>query len=148
MPKGEHRKRAHRDEIVTYVCNLTGTSNKSLATLLKTLPPELGGAMEYKTWMVWTEQDPLVQQRYAQAKARQADFLAEEMMEIADETTGLQNNAEIQAARLRVDTRKWIASKLKPKKYGERVDLTTGGEPLKYEISVTFATPKKSEPDE
>lgn len=142
------KKREHREEIINYVCYHTGISNKSLVTLLKNLPKELGGAADYRTWMYWVEKDPTILQRYAQAKARQADFLAEEMMEIADETTGLQNNAEIQAARLRVDTRKWIASKLKPKKYGERVDLTTGGEPLKYEISVTFATPKKSEPDE
>src|SRR3990172_7086066 len=37
------------------------------------------------------------------------------------------NGEHIARSRLRVDTRKWIASKLKPKKYGEKLDIAHSG---------------------
>ena len=43
-----------------------------------------------------------------------ADHYADEIIEIADKTT------DPQKARVQIDSRKWIASKLKPKKYGDR----------------------------
>jgi len=53
------------------------------------------------------------------------------------EDAGWQANGEnIQRSRVRIDTRKWLASKLKPKKYGDKVDLTHGGPdggPIKIE---------------
>lgn len=50
------------------------------------------------------------------------------MLDIADNGEG-----DPKRDRLRVDTRKWLASKLKPKKYGDKVDLThsgPGGKPI------------------
>ena len=72
--------------------------------------------------------------QYEEAKAESADFLAEEMIEIADDGTNdymtkenndgseyeVVNSEHIQRSRLRIDARKWIASKLKPKKYGDK----------------------------
>lgn len=84
----------------------------------------------------WLRVHPEFVEQYARAKEEQADALAEELLDIADDgsndwmerrnsddgATGWQLNGEhIQRSRLRVDTRKWIASKLKPKKYGERI---------------------------
>ena len=40
------------------------------------------------------------------------------------------NSEYVQRSRIRIDTRKWIASKLKPKKYGDKVDVTTDGEKI------------------
>lgn len=68
---------------------------------------------------------------YAHARDAQADALADEIIDIADDSaldtivdpeTGRETtNAEIVArSRLRVDARKWVAAKLKPKKYGDR----------------------------
>lgn len=75
--------------------------------------------------------------RYARAKHDGMEVLADEMLEIADDSTSdiivddegrERTNAEVVArSRLRVDTRKWLLSKLAPKKYGERVDLTHAG---------------------
>lgn len=75
--------------------------------------------------------------RYAQAREFQADCEFEEINEIADngsndwmenhdpDNPGYRLNGEhIQRSRLRVDVRKWRASKLAPKKYGEKLDLT------------------------
>lgn len=40
------------------------------------------------------------------------------------------DNARVQARRLQVDTRKWYLSKVLPKLYGDKLDLTSGGEKL------------------
>jgi len=75
-------------------------------------------------------------EQYARAKEEQADALAEEMLDIADdgkndwmekfssdgESLGWFLNGEhVQRSKVRLDTRKWLASKLKPKKYGDRL---------------------------
>jgi hypothetical protein len=79
--------------------------------------------------------------QYARAREIQADTLFEEILEIADETsrdTVIKENRDgssyetpdnewISRSRLRVDARKWMASKLAPKKYGEKLDVGIGG---------------------
>ena len=87
--------------------------------------------------------------QYAIAKAEAADALVEEMLDIADdgsndwmkrhgkgeEESWVHNGESTQRSRLRIDTRKWIASKLKPKKFGDQLALTGGdGGPLTIEI--------------
>lgn len=62
--------------------------------------------------------------RYARAREEQADYYADEIIQIADEAT------DHNKARLQIDSRKWVASKLKTKAYGDKVDHTSGGEKL------------------
>jgi hypothetical protein len=96
-----------------------------------------------KTVFNWLRVHPEFVQQYARAKAEQADALAEELLDIADdgsndwmerygkegEQIGWQLNGEhVNRSRLRIDTRKWIASKLKPKKYGEKLAIDGDGE--------------------
>lgn len=79
--------------------------------------------------------------RYVRAKERQAELLADEIIEIADDKSGdttrnergdeIMDSEFVQRARLRVESRKWVAAKLLPKRYGERLDVTSGGEPMK-----------------
>jgi hypothetical protein len=69
-----------------------------------------------------------------------ADRLAEELVELADQPipTGLDGpgmSAWVQKLRVQVDVRKWAASKLKPKAYGERLDVTVAP----TQISITAA---------
>ncbi len=80
-----------------------------------------------KTIFNWIRDYPEFLQQYEKAKEESSDFLVEEMLDIADQSDKKESP---QRSRLRVDTRKWAASKLKPKKYGERLDLTSGGEKL------------------
>ena len=49
------------------------------------------------------------------------------------------NHNVIQRDRLRVDARKWALSKMNPKKYGDKVDVTSGGE--KINNSNPYLTP-------
>lgn len=87
--------------------------------------------------------------RYARAKEIQCDLIAEETIDIADNATNdfmtvvkgdfeyeAENKEVINRSRLRVDTRKWLLSKLCPKKYGDKIDVTTGGDKLQQPPSV------------
>lgn len=71
--------------------------------------------------------------------------MAEEILDIADDATndwmadnydegktpGYELNGEnIQRSKLRVDTRKWLMAKMKPKRYGDKLDVTTDGKAL------------------
>ena len=79
--------------------------------------------------------DTALKVAYQQAVEDRADRLAEELMELADTPMpegldGPGRSAWVQQMRLRVDVRKWAASKLKPKTYGERLDLSVSHEPI------------------
>jgi hypothetical protein len=96
-----------------------------------------------RTVFRWLRLHEEFRQQYARAKEEAADALVEEIADIADEGSndwmevhdpdnpGWKFNGEhFQRSRLRVDARKWIASKLKPKKYGDKLDLTSDGKRL------------------
>lgn len=87
----------------------------------------------------WFRKYPDFLEQYTRAKQESADALAEEMLDIADDATndwmerngregefiGWEVNGEhIQRARLRIETRKWLASKLKPKTFGDKIEHT------------------------
>jgi len=64
-------------------------------------------------------------EHYEKAVNTKAELMFEELLEIADE-----KGKDVMRARLRVDTRKWYLSKVLPKKFGEKLDMTSGGEKL------------------
>ena len=68
----------------------------------------------------WLYRHPEFFNAYARARENRADLLFEECLDISDRAQHLDNMAAVQAARLRVDTRKWAAAKLNPKNYGDR----------------------------
>lgn len=82
-----------------------------------------------ETFYKWIDEDEIKTKRYARACEERANILVEEMLEISDDQKndiyidkdGFEQTDHnvIQRSKLRVDTRKWIASKLKPKKYGD-----------------------------
>lgn len=75
----------------------------------------------------WLESDDSFRDKYARAREEQADTLADEIVRIADEApppdgeTGKIDSAWVAWQRNRVEARKWTASKLKPKKYGDKL---------------------------
>jgi len=83
----------------------------------------------------WIETYSL-QEQYARAREELHDFWAEEILDISDDISndsieteyGDRPNTEwIARSRLRVDSRKWLLSKLSPKKYGDKVDDNNSG---------------------
>lgn len=106
----------------------------------------------------WMRENEEFLKQYARAKQEAADAMAEEILDIADDG---RNDAfededgkrridfeHIQRSKLRVDTRKFLMAKMKPKRYGDKLDLTSDGERLKMEpivISTIKARNAKSE---
>lgn len=96
------------------------------------------------TVMRWLASSGEFRDQYARAREAQADHWAEEIVEIADdssedvvidpETGHVRQNAEfVNRSRLRVDTRKWLMARMAPKKYGDKLtqEVTgSGGGPL------------------
>lgn len=71
------------------------------------------------TVMLWLTQDEALSEQYARAKTEQADTIFQEVLDIADSAT----NEDVQVARLKIDARKWMAGKLKPKVYGDKMAI-------------------------
>tara|TARA_R110000868_G_scaffold335547_1_gene596431 strand:+ start:14774 stop:15244 length:471 start_codon:yes stop_codon:yes gene_type:complete len=112
-------------EMGDYICELVASTGHGLLKLT-TLYPELPDKMTINRWR---HRLPEFRAQYAQAKIEQADILAEECLEIADDSSGdvtydkdgevTCNTEFIARSRLRVDTRKWLAAKLLPRQYGD-----------------------------
>ena len=103
------------------------------------------GSMPHRSTVFrWLAAHDAFRDQYALAREEQAETLADEIVSIADEACTTvradkhpgvkaddeEGNAEVvfdatavARNRLRVDARKWVASKLKPKKYGARTTL-------------------------
>lgn len=57
--------------------------------------------------------------QYAKATDSRADAVFEEMLDIADDAA--KESAAVAKARLQIDTRKWVLSRMNPKKFGDKV---------------------------
>jgi phage terminase small subunit len=86
------------------------------------------------TFFRWIRTHKEFQKQYARATEERSEAMAEEILDIADDSPNAikgidrSDNARVQAHRLRVETRKWLMAKMKPKKYGDKLDVTSGGE--------------------
>ncbi|EMT3045606.1 terminase small subunit-like protein [Neisseria meningitidis] len=69
----------------------------------------------------WLIENADFQDQYARAREKQADYFAEEIIEIADSAEA--ESAAVSKAKLQIDARKWAASKIAPKKYGDKTEL-------------------------
>lgn len=81
--------------------------------------------------------------RYAEARRRGYEVMAEQILDLSDETAP--ENACVAKARLQVDTRKWLLSKALPKVYGDRVALTGDAESPIHVVKTIDATDRTQE---
>lgn len=94
------------------------------------------------SFWLWVFQDETneISEKLVRAREHGVEALLDETIDIADETqfdtvrddngNDRPNSEWITRSRLRVDTRIKLAQMLKPKKYGAKVDVTSGGEPI------------------
>lgn len=129
---------SYTPELGTTVCELVANG----VTLRAIAATE--GMPAVSTLMLWLDgRHPAFTEQYIRAREAQADKLAEETLAIADEDCTMvradkhgsrdedgQGNTEVvfdatavARNRLRVDARKWLASKMAPKKYGDKLAL-------------------------
>jgi len=97
------------------------------------------------TIYVWIGKHPIFAEQYARAREEQADTLADEIQALADEPPPMVpgkfgeiiDTGWLQWQKQRIDARKWCAAKLKPKKYGERVQLAGDADnPVRTETTI------------
>lgn len=70
-------------------------------------------------------------EHYARAMEIRQDALFEEILELSDgNNDDLDDPIKVSRNRLQIDARKWALSKMAPKKYGDKVDVTTGGDKI------------------
>jgi predicted secreted protein len=101
------------------------------------------GMPAWRTVYRWIEDDTDFAARIAHARARGFDAIAEECMEIADDarydtrtagsgdnTYEVANTEWIGRSKLRVETRLKLLAKWDPKRYGDKMDVTSAGDKL------------------
>ena len=81
------------------------------------------------TFAGWLNDDAELAKSYARAREALIEKMANELLEIADTPVGSTeggstDSGAVQKQRLQVDTRKWLLSKLAPKKYGDKLELS------------------------
>lgn len=90
--------------------------------------------MSSATFFEWIDNDADKAKQYARACEDRADMIFEEILEIADKQDSdvieidgniVTNHNVINRSRLQVDARKWALSKMNPKKYGDKLDITS-----------------------
>lgn len=136
-----------KDNIFEYVCQEI-EKGRALRNVLKdeNMPST-------STFYQWLDNDEVKAKQYARATEVRADIIFDDILAIADENTndtsinenGIEvvNNDVIQRSRLRIDARKWVLSKLNPKKFGDKTDITSGGEKIQttpQEVKITIVT--------
>ncbi len=129
MPAG--RPITYTKELGEEICLAISTTGKGLTRLCKENPhwPCRQNIFE---WRIKIKE---FGDMYAKAKQEQIEYLVDETLEISDESgfdahvnekgEAVCDSEAINRARLRVDTRKWLASKLAPKLYGDKVSNET-----------------------
>ncbi len=101
-----------------------------------------------ETVRTWLRDNPAFSAQYARAKEDYAEAVFEEIEEIADDgrndwieretkrgTYIALNEEALGRSRLRIDARKWMLSKLMPKKYGDRIEVDAN---IQGEVKVTI----------
>jgi len=121
---------AYSPELAGRVCELMieGVSLRKIC--------EMAGMPSRRSIFYWLQNNGEFRERYEIARLMQVEYWAHEIIEIADDASGdfvinergdrVMDNEAINRARLRVDARKWLMSKLHPQRYGDRVtaDIT------------------------
>ena len=102
----------------------------------------------------WLANDAALMQQYLRAKELCIDAYAEEIIEISDDGSRDTYTDEkgrevidrevIARSQLRIDARKWYASRLAPKKYGDKLSTTQdgndAGRPTVHRVEIAFVS--------
>jgi hypothetical protein len=125
------RKSTYTPEIADEICERLA-AGETLRMIAAT-----EGMPAPSTVVDWTRTDEQFSARYASARKDGLDAIAEQMVEIADN-----EDEDANSRRVRVDTRKWLLSKLRPDKYGDRTTLAGDpAAPLQARVVVEHVNP-------
>lgn len=137
-PKAPAKPRPSKYENKADICALVLSGMRNGLSAFKAC--EAAGVPQ-STFNLWLGMDAELAAEYARAREDLIERLANETMAIADQAfTEIEEQelnakgepvvvkrkvaVDVQRAKLQVDTRKWLLSKLAPKKYGDKLELT------------------------
>lgn len=147
MPKhAGGRPTVYTQELADLICEQLADGQSMRAVCRKDEMPSMS------TVFKWLRENEEFSQQYAKAKEESSDAMAEDLLDIADTpvmgeiktikpdgTIEIKQDEMLGHRRLQVDARKWLMSKMKPKKYGDKLDMTSGGERLEVTVSAEQA---------
>jgi len=125
---GSHEKKGrpsnYTPELAELVCERVATNPMGLGKICAMYPDSMPS---HATIYQWRYKHPEFQNQYARAKRYQIEIMAESIDDLADEISTYQDSegntrvdqGSVAAKRLKIDGRKWLASKLLPKTYGQ-----------------------------
>jgi hypothetical protein len=108
----------YNEELAEQICKWV-SEGRSLSTITKR--PGMPCAHVIQSWL---RRYPDFHERYFYAKEEQADKFAEEIIDIADEATDKENAPAI---KVRIEARMWVASRLRPRVYGNHQAIQVSG---------------------
>lgn len=136
---------SYSPELIDKICTLMATSYKSIRTCCQE------NGTSYEAFRLWTTEGKSEFKEYAlasytRAKDDQIQHLSDEILRLSYEMQQLIRDgktynefnvsAAVQALRVQIDSLKWILSKLAPKKFGDRLDITSNEQTIKQAIII------------
>ena len=139
-------------DVFNYVC-LEIEKGRALRNVLKD-----DNMPSTSTFYQWLDSNEEKAKQYARATQVRADIIFDEIIDIADDSSGDKKVVEhgevmdgeyVARSRIRIDTRKWVLSKLNPKKYGDKTILSGDKEnPLQTVTAISVNISKPLEDDD
>lgn len=129
----EETQEEYRQRIMDVVCGVTAESTLGIQRICKTLREDDATFPACRTIRTWMAENAEMLAQYARAKEHQLHILAEQIVEISDDDSydeiftdegkRMMNAEFVARSKLRVDSRKWVLSKLMPKVYGDKIEI-------------------------
>ena len=131
MAKKQGAPTKYTDELFDSICEEIATTSRGTVHICK------DHGIGISTFKDWIRDNDNLSAKYAHAKDSQADMLFEEIIAIADDGSSdtiqafdkkgnpidIEDKEWTSRSKLRIDARKWAASKLRPTKYGDRIEI-------------------------
>ncbi len=143
-PKKNGRPTKYSDKLADRICQkiAEGYSVRSIC--------KEKDMVSMQTLFRWLRENDKFREQYVRACEERSYAQAEEIIDIADNATNdymeklegdgyIFNSENVQRSRLRIDTRKWLMSKMNPKVYGDKLDMTTNGNDIGVALSARQA---------
>lgn len=126
----------YSEALVDRICDRIAQGESLLKICQDSNMPSYGGVMK---WL--NENQGQIVEKYGRAREAQADFYADQIVQISDNPvigvkTKTNERGEVETVegdmvehrRLQIDARKWYASKVAPKKYGDKQEVVHSGQ--------------------